>query len=50
MRKAWYILRTGAENPNWEKFGADHFLASWEKRGSPKKDTLKTPDADQSQG
>ena len=34
FRRAWYILRTGAENPDWEKLGGDYFLASWEKRGS----------------
>ena len=26
-------MRTGAENPDWEKLGGDYFLASWEKRG-----------------
>ncbi len=38
FRRAWYILRTGAENPDWEKLGGDYFLASWEKRGSAKKE------------
>ena len=32
FRRAWYILRTGAENPDWDKLGGDYFLASWEKR------------------
>ena len=32
FRRAWYILRTGAENPDGEKLGGDYFLASWEKR------------------
>jgi hypothetical protein len=32
FRRAWYILRTGEENPDWEKLGDDYFLASWEKR------------------
>jgi hypothetical protein len=50
FRRAWYIIRTGAENPDWEKLGGDYFLASWEKKGSAKKDTLETTDADQSQG
>jgi hypothetical protein len=31
FRRAWYVLRTGAENPDWEKLGGDYFLASWEK-------------------
>jgi len=26
FRRAWYILRTGAENPDWEKLGAEYFL------------------------
>jgi hypothetical protein len=34
FRRAWYILRTGAENPDWETMGGDYFLASWEMRGS----------------
>lgn len=40
FRRAWYILRTGAENPDWEKLGGDYFLASWEKRG-PKNSAVK---------
>jgi hypothetical protein len=40
FRRAWYILRTGAENPDWEKLGGDYFLASWEKRG-PKNAAVK---------
>jgi len=32
FRRAWYILRTGAENPDWEKLGGDYFIAPWEKR------------------
>ncbi len=31
-RRAWYILRTGSENPDWEKLGGDYFIAPWEKR------------------
>jgi len=36
FRRAWYILRTGAENPDWEKLGGDYFVADWEKRGRTK--------------
>lgn len=32
FRRAWYIIRTGAENPDWEKLGSDYFIASWEKK------------------
>jgi hypothetical protein len=31
-RRAWYVLRIGDENPDWEKLGGDYFVASWEKR------------------
>jgi hypothetical protein len=40
FRRAWYIIRTGAENPDWEKLGGNYFLASWEKRG-PKNSAVK---------
>ena len=33
FRRAWYVLRTGDENPDWEKLGGDYFVAPWEKRG-----------------
>ena len=32
FRRAWYVLRTGDENPDWEKLGGDYFVADWEKR------------------
>ena len=34
FRRAWYILRTAAENPDWEigRSWGDYFIASWEKR------------------
>ena len=34
FRRAWYVLRTGDEHPDWEKLGGDYFVADWEKRGS----------------
>ena len=37
FRRAWYILRTGAEEPDWEKLGADYFIAPWERRRFEKK-------------
>jgi hypothetical protein len=33
FRRSWYVLRTGDENPDWEKLGIDYFVAPWEKRG-----------------
>jgi hypothetical protein len=32
FRRAWYVLRTGDEHPDWDKLGADYFVASWEKK------------------
>jgi len=26
FRRAWYVLRTGDEKPDWEKLGAEYFL------------------------
>ena len=42
FRPAWYILRTGAEHPYWEKLDADYFIAPCEKRGFSKKKAGKT--------
>jgi len=30
FRRAWYVLRTGDEHPDWEKLGGDYFIAPWE--------------------
>ena len=32
FRRFWHVLRTGDEHPDWEKLGADHYLADWERR------------------
>jgi hypothetical protein len=32
FRRAWHVLRTGDEHPNWEKLGGDHYLADWERK------------------
>jgi hypothetical protein len=40
FRRAWYVLRTGDENPDWEKLGGDYFVADWERR-SPKNSAVK---------
>jgi hypothetical protein len=38
LTRAWYLLRTGDETHEWEKLGADYFIAPWErKRFSQKK-------------
>jgi hypothetical protein len=40
FRRAWYVLRTGDETPDWEKLGGDYFVADWERRG-PKNSAVK---------
>jgi hypothetical protein len=37
FRRAWYVLRTGDENPDWEELGADYFIAPWERPRFEKK-------------
>ena len=32
FRRFWHVLRTGDENPDWEKLGGDHYIADWERR------------------
>src|SRR5437870_5571578 len=29
FRRAWYVLRTGDDHPDWEKLGGDYFIAPW---------------------
>ncbi len=47
FRRAWYVLRTGDEHPDWEKLGGEYFVANWEKwieeHIFAKKDKAKTP-------
>jgi hypothetical protein len=40
FRRAWYVLRTGDDHPDWENLGGDYFVASWEERG-PKNPAVK---------
>jgi hypothetical protein len=40
FRRAWYVLRTGDEHPDWEKLGGDYFVADWERR-DPKNSAVK---------
>jgi hypothetical protein len=32
FRRTWYVLRTGHENPDWEKLREDYFIAPWERQ------------------
>ena len=48
FRRAWYVLRTGDEHPDWGKLGGEYLVADWERRG-PKnfaaKEETKAPNA-----
>ena len=32
FRRFWHVLRTGDDNPDWEKLGGDHYIADWKRR------------------
>ncbi len=32
FRRFWHVLYTGDMEPDWEKLGADYYIASWERR------------------
>lgn len=32
FRRFWHVLYTGDMEPDWEKLGADYFIASWERK------------------
>ena len=32
FRRFWHVLRTGDEDPDWERLGGDHYIASWERK------------------
>ena len=32
FRRFWHVLYTGDEEPDWDKLGADYFVADWERR------------------
>jgi len=32
LRRFWHVLYTGDMEPDWEKLGADYFIAPWERR------------------
>ena len=40
-RRGWYILRSGAEKPDWEWLGGDYFIAPWERRGMKRSERRK---------
>jgi hypothetical protein len=31
FRRFWHVLYTGEMEPDWEKLGADYFIAPWER-------------------
>lgn len=32
LRRVWHVLYTGNTEPDWEKLGADYFIAPWERK------------------
>ena len=32
LRRFWHVLHTGDLEPDWEKLGADYFIAPWERK------------------
>jgi len=32
FRRFWHVLYTGEMEPDWEKLGADYYIASWERK------------------
>jgi hypothetical protein len=45
LRRAWYVLRTGDENPDWEKLGGDYFIAPWERKSFERRKAAKRASA-----
>ena len=41
FRRFWHVLYTGDENPDWEKMGADYFIAPWERKRFAQKKAAK---------
>ncbi len=41
FRRAWYVSLTGDENPDWEKMGADYFIAPRERKRFAEKKAAK---------
>ena len=35
FRRAWYVLRTGDEHPNWNALGAEYFLGKKPEKKAP---------------
>ena len=46
LRRAWYVLLTGDEHPDWEKLGTGYFVAPWERRRSMQRKAAKPAPAD----
>ncbi len=41
FRRAWYVLRTGDEHPDWEKLDGEYFVADWERKRFEQKKAAK---------
>jgi len=40
-RRFWHVLYTGDMEPDWEKLGADYYIASWERKRFEQKKAAK---------
>lgn len=41
LRRFWHVLYTGDLEPDWEKLGADYFIAPWERKRFERKKAAK---------
>ena len=45
FRRFWHVLYTGDMEPDWEKLGADYFIAPWERKGFARRKAAKRASA-----
>jgi hypothetical protein len=43
FRRFWHVLYTGDMEHDWEKLGADYFIASWERKRFEQKKMANNP-------
>jgi hypothetical protein len=45
FRRFWHVLYTGEMEPDWEKLGADYYIASWERKSFERRKAAKRASA-----
>jgi hypothetical protein len=50
FRRFWHVLYTGEMEPDWEKLGADYFIAPWERRRFAREKAAKVAESPESRG